>query len=89
MPLTVVSSHVVDPKRCQAVVLSSDGRQCTAKATAKREGYPVCNRHKKARGFLLWTPVYLMSMADACRAFQRLILELRGDNTAPVLGRVK
>jgi hypothetical protein len=76
--LTPVPSHVSDPSICQAVVLSSAGRQCCAKATTKRDGYPCCNRHKNARWFVVWTPLNLMSAIDASRHYGRVMEELRG-----------
>jgi len=64
----VVPGHVRDPKLCQALVLSDGARrQCSAKATGKRrptlpaddpQVYPCCARHRRARWFVLWTPVY-------------------------------
>lgn len=85
MTLTPVPSHVRDPSQCQAVVLSSSaGRQCAYRATTKRDGHPACSRHKKARWFVLWTPLNLMSSLDASRHMQRLLLELRRGKISPV-----
>jgi hypothetical protein len=82
--LTPVPSHERDPSRCQATVLSSQGQQCSARATTKRDGHPCCSRHQRARWFVLWTPASLLSRLDSIRAYQRVIEDLRYGKRSPV-----
>ena len=64
-----------DPDRCAACAhRATDAPQCPAEPTTMRAGYPVCRRHAKARFFALWTG---MTMLEACRAYQRVISQLR------------
>jgi hypothetical protein len=82
--LSPVPSHIPDPARCQATVLSSRGKQCTAKATTRRDGQPCCNRHKNSRWFVVWTPLNEMSHADAVRRYQRIVAAASGELEPPV-----
>lgn len=83
--LKPVASIVADPTRCRAVVLSSAGRQCSRKPCGElRQAvdgqlYPVCRVHKEAEYFMPWTAKSLISQADAVRAWQRVLEDLRAE----------
>jgi hypothetical protein len=88
--LEIVPGYVRDPERCQALVLSSgDFRQCAAKATSRRRPslpthvaadalaqHPCCERHRRARWFVLWNPLDALSGAERLDHTRRLLERL-------------
>ncbi len=74
-----------DHRLCRAAAITKPGAapQCSRRPTEMRQHtdgqlYRVCRQHKLARFFLPWSHRMLISGLEASRAYQRVLLELRG-----------
>jgi hypothetical protein len=78
-----------DQRHCRAVVQSGRGdQQCSRRPTATRQGddgevYRVCGQHQRAQFFWPWSALSLMSAVDACRWWDRVLLEAAGRAVPP------
>ena len=64
----IAAAHVSNPEHGAYEV-----PQCTRRPVDRRNGYPVCGVHKRARYFLPWTPAAGMTPRDAFRHHADLI----------------
>jgi hypothetical protein len=78
-----------DQRHCRALVVSGRGdKQCSRRPTEIRQGkdgrlYRVCGQHRRARYFIPWSALSLMSAIDACRWWDRVLDEQSGRAVPP------